>query len=143
MEIVGGLMPLSDTTTINRAMNPPGGAQKVTECYSNGNWSQHQRCYSDTRSMFNGSFVHLSDLRSSEILITIDFSAFGNTLNQAPFQVGVYPGVSNSTTILNTKPIYLAPGSHLYAVSSISLSERILNQGFAILGIPQVSCNYH
>lgn len=127
-------------TTINSGMNPEG-PQTRAKCYYNGDWSQYQTCSINNRnSTWGGSDVALYDWdMEPETLITIDFSAFGNASSQAPFQVGIYPGISNSTTIADTKPIYLGPGSHYYAVSVISLREQISKQGYAVIGIPKVS----
>lgn len=115
------------TSTINSGLYPEG-RQNVSKCSDNGGWSQQQRCSSGPL----GSWLGLV-----ELLITIDFSTFGNA-SQIPFQVGVYPAVSNLTTISDMKPVYLASGSHLYAISSVSFKEKSLSQGLAVLGIPTV-----
>lgn len=78
-----------------------------------------------------------------EILITVNFSALLSVATdpQVTPQVGVYPGVTNSSVdiLATTNPIYLGPGSHLYGFARISLRDRISNRATAALGILQVS----
>lgn len=78
-----------------------------------------------------------------EILITVNFSVLPNVVTDPRVtpQVGVYPGVTNSSVdiLATTNPVYLGPGSHLYGFARISLEDRISNRGTAALGILQVS----
>lgn len=123
----------TDGSTINSGLDPRGRAKM--ECYGNRDWSQRQGCNGTWHIEDPLSEKELKDGHALEYLITVHFSAFGKA-SPMPFQVVLYPVVSTATSDIT--PVYLGPGSHLYAVSSVSFKEKSSNQGFAILGIPKV-----